>query len=144
MYYLNILIIFLLFVFFSACSQNFQKNGLSEKTIDKFDIKIGKTSKQYLTKKYGPPTFQNVFNKNVIYYVMHNTSYKTFEKRKTDKLLVFEITFDNENKVLKFKKYNQNDSININIAKSEDETELNMRTFWKDIINAMRRKNVEN
>ena len=104
MYYLNILIISL-FVFFSACSQNLQKNGLSEKTIDKFDIKIGKTSKQYLKKKYVPPTFQNVFNKNVIYYVMHNTSYKTFEKRKTDKLLVFEITLDDKNIVQDYKIY---------------------------------------
>ena len=101
MYYLNIFILFLLLFFFNACSQNFQKNGLSEKQIKKFEIKIGETSKEYLTKKYGPPTFENVFNKNVIYYVMHNTSYKTFEERKTDELLVYEITLDDENKVLK-------------------------------------------
>ena len=101
MYYLNIFILFLLLIFFSGCSQNFQKNGISEKKIKNFEIKVGETSKEYLTKKYGPPTFENVFNKNVIYYVMHNTSYKTFEKRKTDELLVYEITLDNENKVLK-------------------------------------------
>ena len=144
MYYLNIFILFLLLFFFNACSQNFQKNGLSEEKIKKFEIKIGETSKEYLTKKYGPPTFENVFNKNVIYYVMHNTSYKTFEERKTDELLVYEITLDNENKVLKFKQYNENDSININVTDIEDETDLDMTTFWKDIINAMRRKNVEN
>ena len=144
MYYLNIFILFILLIFFNACSQNFQKNGLSEKKLEKFEIQIGKTSKEYLTKKYGPPTFENVFNKNVIYYVMHNTSYKTFEERKTDKLLVYEITLDNENKVLKLKQYDKNDSYNINVNKSEDENELDMSSFWKDILNAMRRKNIEN
>ena len=144
MYYLNIFILFILLIFFNACSQNFQKNGLSEKKIKNFEIKVGETSKEYLTKKYGPPTFENVFNKNVIYYVMHNTSYKTFEERKTDKLLVFEITLDNENKVLKLKQYDKNDSFNINVNKSEDENELDMSSFWKDILNAMRRKNIEN
>ena len=144
MYYLNIFILFLLLFFFNACSQNFQKNGLSEKKIKKFEIKIGKTSKETLTKKYGPPTFENVFNKNVIYYVMHNTSYKTFEERKTDELLVYEITLDNKNKVLKLKQYDKNDSFNINVNKSEDENELDMSSFWKDILNAMRRKNIEN
>ena len=144
MYYLNIFILFLLLFFFNACSQNFQKNGLSEKQIKKFEIKIGKTSKEYLTKKYGPPTFENVFNKNVIYYVMHNTSYKTFEERKTDELLVYEITLDNENKVLKLKQYDKKDSININVNKSEDENELDMSSFLKDILNAMRRKNSKN
>ena len=144
MYYLNIFILFLLLFFFNACSQNFQKNGLSENKIKKFEIKIGKTSKEYLTKKYGPPTFENVFNKNVIYYVMHNTSYKTFEERKTDELLVYEITLDNDNKVLKLKQYDKNDSFNINVNKSEDENELDMSSFWKDILNAMRRKNIEN
>ena len=35
MYYLNIFILFLLLFFFNACSQNFQKNGLSEKQLYK-------------------------------------------------------------------------------------------------------------
>ena len=144
MYYLNIFIILILLIFFNACSQNVQKNGLSEKKIEKFEIKIGKTSKEYLIKKYGPPTFENVFNKNVIYYVMHNTSYKTFEERKTDKLLVYEITLNNENKVLKLKQYDKKDSFNINVNKSEDANEIDMSSFWKDILNAMRRKNIEN
>ena len=77
MYHLNFLIILVFFL--NACSQNFQNNGLSKKKLDNFEINIGKTSKQFLTKKYGPPIFENIFNKNVIYYVSHNTSYKTFE-----------------------------------------------------------------
>ena len=143
MYYLNILIIFLLFVFFSACSQNFQKNGLSEKTIDKFDIKIGKTSKKFLIDNYGPPIFENVFNDNVIYYVSHSTSYKTFDDRKTDKLSVFEITLDNKNVVQKYKKYSDKDSLDIKVVKNNDDKGIDLTTFWKDLVRALRRTNTE-
>ena len=142
MYHLNFLIILIFFL--NACSQNFQNNGLSKKKLDNFEINIGKTSKQFLTKKYGPPIFENIFNKNVIYYVSHNTSYKTFEKRKTDKLLVYEIIFDNKNIVKDFKKYTEKDSYNINISKNNDDSDLNLTMFWKDILNAMRRNNVDN
>ena len=142
MYHLNFLIILIFFL--NACSQNFQNNGLSKKKLDNFEINIGKTSKQFLTKKYGPPMFENIFNKNVIYYVSHNTSYKTFEKRKTDKLLVYEIIFDNKNIVKDFKKYTEKDSYNINISKNNDDSDLDLTMFWKDILNAMRRNNVDN
>lgn len=142
MYHLNFLIILIFFL--NACSQNFQNNGLSKKKLDNFEINIGKTSKQFLTKKYGPPIFENIFNKNVIYYVSHNTSYKTFEKRKTDKLLVYEIIFDNKNIVKDFKKYTEKDSYNINISKNNDDSDLDLTMFWKDILNAMRRNNVDN
>ena len=142
MYHFNFLIILIFFL--NACSQNFQNNGLSKKKLDNFEINIGKTSKQFITKKYGPPMFENIFNKNVIYYVSHNTSYKTFEKRKTDKLLVYEIIFDNKNIVKDFKKYTEKDSYNINISKNNDDSDLDLTMFWKDILNAMRRNNVDN
>ena len=105
MYNLKLIITFLIFIL-SSCSQTFQKNGLSEKKIENFDIKIGKTSKKFLIDNYGPPIFENVFNDNVIYYVSHSTSYETFDDRKTDKLLVFEITLDDKNVVKKFNNVN--------------------------------------
>ena len=141
MYHLNFFIILIFFL--NACSQNFQNNGLSEKKINNLEIKIGKTSKQNLTKKYGPPIFENIFNKNVIYYVSHNTSYKTFEKRKTDNLLVFEIILDNKNIVKQYKQYTKKDSFDLNISKNEDTSGINFTMFWKDIINAMRRRNID-
>ncbi len=143
MYYLN-LFIFLLLFFFNGCSQNFQNNGLSEKKIEKFNIKIGKTSKKNLAEKFGPPIFENLFNENVIYYILHNTSYKTFEKRKTDKLQVFEITLDNKDIVKNYKEYTEKDSMNINISEVEDMNKTNFITFWKDIVNAIGKKNIQN
>ena len=142
MYNLKLIIIFLIFIL-SSCTQTFQNNGLSEKKIENFDIKIGKTSKKFLIDNYGPPIFENVFNDNVIYYVSHSTSYKTFDDRKTDKLLVFEITLDDKNIVQKYKKYSDKDSLDIKVSKNNDDKDIDLTSFWKDIIRALRRTNTE-
>ena len=140
MYNLKLIITFLIFIL-SSCSQTFQKNGLSEKKIENFDIKIGKTSKKFLIDNYGPPIFENVFNDNVIYYVSHNTSYKTFDDRKTDKLLVYEITLDDKNVVKKYKKYSDKDSLDIKVSRNNDDNDIDLTSFWKDLIRALRRTN---
>ena len=140
---LKFFIILLIFIL-SSCTQKFQNNGLSEKQIENFDIKIGKTSKKNLINNYGPPIFQNMFNDRVIYYVSHSTSYKTFDKRKTKKLLVLEITLDNDNIVQKIQRFSNKDSFDINVYKEEDGRDTNMISFWKDIVRALRRTNTEN
>ena len=142
MYNLKLIIPLLIFIL-SSCTQTFQKNGLSEKKIENFNIKIGKTSKKFLIDNYGPPIFENVFNDNVIYYVSHSTSYKTFDDRKTDKLLVFEITLDNKNVVQKYKKYSDKDSLDIKVVKNNDDKDIDLTSFWKDVVRALRRTNTE-
>ena len=142
MYKSKLIIPFLIFIL-SSCTQTFQKNGLSEKKIENFDIKIGKTSKKFLIDNYGPPIFENVFNDNVIYYVSHSTSYKTFDDRKTDKLLVFEITLDDKNIVQNYKKYSDKDSVDINVFKNNNDKDINLTSFWKDLVRALRRTNTE-
>ena len=136
---LKLFIILLIFIL-SSCAQTFQNNGLSEKEIENFDIKIGKTTKKYLIRNYGPPIFENVFNDNVIYYISHSTSYKTFEERKTKKMLILEIRLDNKNIVQDLKKYSEKDSFQINLSKKEDAKKINMTSFWKDIVRALRKK----
>ena len=140
---LKLFIILLIFIL-SSCAQTFQNNGLSEKEIENFDIEIGKTSKKYLINSYGPPIFENLFNDNVIYYVSHSTSYKTLEERKTKKMLVLEITLDNKDIVQNLKKYSEKDSFQINLSKKEDTKNIDMTSFWKDILRALRRKDNEN
>ena len=134
-----IVLIFLL----SSCTKTLQNNGFSNKKIESFDIKIGQTSKKYLLKNYGPPIFENVFKENVMYYISHSTSYKTFDERKTEKLLVLEVTLDNKNIVQKIKKYSNNDSIDFKVSKNQEKRNINFTNFWKDIVRALRRKNTE-
>ena len=140
---LKLVIIFLIFIL-NSCTQTIQNNGLSEKKIENFNIKIGETSRKNLISNYGPPIFEDVFNDNVIYYISHITSYKTFEERKTKKLLVLEITLDNNDIVQNFKKYTDKDSFQINVSKKQDDKKINITSFWKDIIRALRRNENKN
>ena len=142
MNYFKLAIIVLIFLF-SSCTKTIQNNGFSNKKIESFDIKIGQTSKNYLLKNYGPPIFENVFKENVIYYISHSTSYKTFDERKTEKLLVLEITLDNKNIVQKIKKYSNKDIYEIKVSKNQEKRNINFTNFWKDIVRALRRKNTE-
>ena len=135
------LIIILLFFFISSCTQTFQNSGLSEKKIENFDIQIGETSKKYLIENFGPPIFENVFNDNIIYYVSHRTSYKTFNKRKTRKLKVLEIKLDDNNIVQKITEYSDKDGLDLQVSKNQDDSNINLISLWKDIIRALARKN---
>ena len=143
MYYLKFIL--LLAVFFNvSCSQKIQKTGLSSVKINEIRIKEGITTKSILMKKYGPPVFESVFNKNTVYYVSHVTGYKNLSDRKTLNLVVFEITFNDKNIVNKIKKYNELDTKNVKISKKNSIEKNNTSIqFWKDIINNLRRRNVE-
>ena len=143
MYYLKFILI-LVVIFNTSCSQNIQKTGLSNVKINEIKIEEGVTTKSNLMKKYGPPVFESVFNKNTVYYVSHITGYKNLSDRKTLNLIVFEITFNNKNIVNKIKKYNKFDSKNVKISDKNSLEKNNVSIqFWKDIINNLRRRNIE-
>ena len=143
MYYLKFILISVVF-FNASCSQNIQKTGLSNVKINEIKIEEGITTKSNLIKKYGPPVFDSVFNKNTVYYVSHVTGYKNLSDRKTLNLVVFEITFNDKNIVKTIKKYNKFDSKNVKISKKNSLEKNNTSIqFWKDIINNLRRRNVE-
>ena len=143
MFYLKFILVFAVF-FNASCSQKIQKTGLSSVIINKIKIEEGITTKSNLIKKYGPPVFESVFNQNTIYYVSHLTGFKNLSDRKTLNLVVFEITFNDKNIVNKVKKYNKFDSKNVKISKKNSlEKNNTSMQFWKDIINNLRRRNVE-
>ena len=143
MFYLKFILILVIF-FNASCSQKIQKTGLSSVKINEIKIEEGITTKSNLIKKYGPPVFDSVFNQNTIYYVSHVTGYKNLSDRKTLNLVVFEITFNDKNIVKKIKKYNKFDSKNVKISKKNSLEKNNTSIqFWKDIINNLRRRNVE-
>ena len=143
MFYLKFILI-LAVIFNASCSQNIQKTGLSSVKINEIKIEEGITTKLNLIKKYRPPVFKSVFNQNTVYYVSHVTGYKNLSDRKILNLVVFEITFNDKNIVNKVKKYNKFDSKNVKISKKNSlEKNNTSMQFWKDIINNLRRRNIE-
>ena len=143
MYYQFILIC-VFSVILTTCSPIIQNNGISENKLKKIVIEIGKTSKNDLNNKYGPPIFEGVFNKNVIYYVSHQTSYKLLDKVKTKKLLIYEITLNDKNIVDNFKKFSEKDSFNISISDKASQHDKDSVFIWKELLNNMRKNNIQN
>ena len=143
MYYQFILIC-IFSVILTSCSPTIQNNGISENKLKKIVIEIGKTSKNDLIKKYGPPVFESVFNEKVIYYVSHKTSYKLLDKAKTKKLLIYEISLNDKNIVKNFKKYSEKDSFNISISDKASDHNKDSVFIWKELLNNMRRNNIQN
>ena len=143
MYYQFILIC-IFSVILTSCSPTIQNNGISENKLKKIVIEIGKTSKNDLIKKYGPPVFEGVFNEKVMYYVSHKTSYKLLDKVKTKKLLIYEISLNDKNIVENFKKYTEKDSLNISISDKESEHNKDNVFIWKELLNNMRKNNIQN
>ena len=143
MYYLNIFIC-ILSVILTSCSPTIQNNGLSKIKFDKIIIEIGKTTKKELIKKHGPPVFESLFNKNVIYYVSHQTSYKLLDKIKTKKLLIYEISLNDKNIVESFKKYSEKDSFNISVSDKESDHDKDNVFIWKELLDNMRRNKIQN
>ena len=131
-------------VILTSCSPTIQNNGISENKFKKIIIEIGKTSKNDLIKKYGPPVFEGVFNEKVIYYVSHKTSYKLLDKVETKKLLIYEINLNDKNIVENFKKYTEKDSFNISIADKASDHNKDNSFIWKELLNNMRRNNIQN
>ena len=143
MYYLKILFcIFLLIL--TSCSSNIQNNGLTEIKFNKINVNIGKTKKKDLISQYGPPFFESVFNENVIYYVSHKTSYKILDEFRTEKLYVYEITFNEKNIVSNFKKYSKKNAFNISVSDKASEYDKDTIFILKEILNNMRRNNIQN
>ena len=143
MYY-QIILISIFSVILSSCSPTIQNNGMSEIKFDKIIIETGKTTKNDLIKKYGPPVFEGIFNEKVIYYVSHKTSYKLLDKVKTKKLLIYEISLNDKNIVKNFKKYSEKDAFNISISDKASEHNQDSIFIWKELLNNMRRNNIQN
>ena len=143
MYYLKIFFcIFLLTL--TSCSTNIQNNGITEIKFKKINVQIGKTTKKDLISQYGPPFFESVFNKNVIYYVSHKTSYKVLEKFKTAKLMIYEISLNEKNVVSNLKKYSEKNAVNISVSNKTSEDNKDTTFIFKEILNNMRRNNAQN
>ena len=143
MSFLKLILIFITFLNIS-CSQNIQNNGISNIKIKDIIIEPGKTSRVQLINKYGPPVFESVFNNNTIYYVSHASSYKNLNDRKTAALIVYEIILDKKNIVQKVNKYDEEDATNIEVSskKTLDKNDKSIM-FFRDLINNMRRRNLE-
>jgi outer membrane protein assembly factor BamE (lipoprotein component of BamABCDE complex) len=141
--YLKFLIIFII-LFISSCTDNIQKNGLSITKINQIKVKIGETSKEDLNNKYGPPVFESIFNKDIVYYASHTSSYLNFNPRETKQLIVLKITLDNKNIVQNVQKYTEKDAKDIHVSNMNTNGRDNRGIFLKQILQNLKRNTIQN
>ena len=141
MKYFLILIMFFLF----GCIETKQINGIRFNKIKNFNIEIGKTSKSSLINEYGPPSFESPFKKSIIYYTSQNTVYKNLSAPQVEKMILYQVYLDKNGIVTKFNKYNEKDIVNLEIMNDGKEKKENtLRALFKQMINNLQRRNLEN
>ena len=141
MKYFLILIMF----FLVSCVETKQVNGIRFEKIDNFNIEIGKTSKSLLITKYGPPSFESPFKKNIIYYSSQNTVYKNLSAPQVEKMILYQIYLDENGLVTKFNKYNEKEIVNLEIMGDEkEENENTLRALFKQMINNLQKRKLQN
>ena len=141
MKYFLILILF----FLVGCVQTKQINGIRFDKIKNFNIEIGKTSKSSLISTYGPPSFESPFKKNIIYYTSQNTVYKNLSAPQVEKMILYQVYLDENGIVTKFNKYNEQEIVNLEIMENgKGKKENTLRTFFKQMISNLQKRNLEN
>ena len=147
MRFLNCFLIIAVFLL-TGCVQTKQINGISFNNINDFNLEIGKTSKNSLINKYGPPSFESPFNKNIIYYISQNTIYKNLDAPQVKKMILYKVNLDKNNIVKEFKQYDEKNIEKIEIAEdAEDAVEQNdnkLMLIIKEIIGNMQKRNLQN
>ena len=144
MYFLNFFLVIIIFLF-TGCVENKQINGISFNKINDFNIEIGKTSKNLLLNKYGPPSFESPFNKSIIYYVSQNTVYKNLDAPKVKKMTLYKINLDKNNLVKDFKQYNEKDIAKLEIAEDAVlQNDNKLMLIIKEMIRNLQKQNLQN
>jgi len=144
MNFMNYFLILMMF-FLVACVETKQINGIRFNKIKNFNIEIGKTSKSSLINEYGPPSFESPFKKSIIYYTSQNTVYKNLSAPQVEKMILYQVYLDKNGIVTKFNKYNEKDIVNLEIMNDGKEKKENtLRALFKQIINNLQRRNLEN
>ena len=144
MRYLNCFLITAVFLL-TGCFQTKQINGISFNKINDFNVEIGKTSKNSLINKYGPPSFESPFNKNIIYYISQNTIYKNLNAPQVKKMILYKVNLDKNNIVKEFKQYDEKNIEKIEIAEDAvGQNDNKLMLIIKEMIGNMQKRNLQN
>ena len=136
-----------LMLFLVSCSFSFDKeiinHGSNLKSLNEMNIIIGKTSKSFIVKSFGPPSFINPYNKKNVFYVSQEMKREIGKVNQFEELDYLEIFYDNNDIVKNFYYKKENLPNDINLSKlDEDSTAENRKAFefFRNIFTNLRRK----
>ena len=115
---------FILLSFLVSCQPRISKHGNFFNS-DKIKlIKKTKLNKSEILEIFGEPTTTSTFSDNVWYYISFVQSEKAYFEIKNLENTVLVVTFNKNQTVKKYKIYNENDSIEINISDLKTDSSL--------------------
>ena len=97
-------------------------------------LKIGKDSKETVSKILGQPTFKGALGDNSYYYVGTVNSKVAFLDPSVHEQYVLELNFDKGNKLKKIFIYDENQSIDVAMSSLETESSGQKETFLQSLI----------
>ena len=131
-----------------SCSYAFDKEiinyGVDFKSFNTLNIQEGKTSKSYIMKRLGPPSFTNPYDKNNVYYISQKMKKEIGKVNQFQEATFLEIFYNKNNKVIKFNYKKDNLPNDINLSKLDEKSIAEDRTtfeFLRNILSNLRRRN---
>ena len=140
----NLHLVFLLV----SCSLSFDKEiinyGPILKSFDQINIKKGETSKSFVIKKLGPPSFVNPYDRKNVYYISQKMKKEIGDVNQFEEASFLEIFYNEKDKVIDFNFKKQNLPNNFSLSELKDKSIEDDRTSFevlRNILSNLRRNN---
>ena len=140
----NLHLVFLLV----SCSLSFDKEiinyGPILKSFDQIKIKKGETSKSFIIKKLGPPSFVNPYDRKNVYYISQKMKKEIGNVNQFVETSFLEIFYTENDKVVEFSFKKENLPNNFSLSKLNEKSIADDRTSFevlRNILSNLRRNN---
>ena len=131
-----------------SCSFPFDKeiinHGSNLKSFNVNDIKKGQTSKSFIIKKLGPPSFTNPYDKKHVYYISQKMNKEIGKVNQFLETSFLEIFYNENDKIIKYNFKKENIGNNISLSKLNEKSIAEDRItfeFLNNILSNIRRRN---
>ena len=137
-----------LIVLLVSCSLSFDKEiinyGPNLKTFNKIEIIKGETSKSFIIKQLGPPSFTNPYNNKNVFYISQQMNKEIGKVNQFKEASILEIYYNENNIIIEYNYKKENLPNDINLSELDEKSfEENRITFefFKNILSNLRRRN---
>ena len=134
--------------FLVSCSLSFDKEiihyGPILRSFDQINLKKGETSKSFVLKKLGPPSFINPYDSKNVYYISQKMKKEIGNVNQFEETSFLEIFYNENDKVIEFNFKKENLPNDISLSKLNEKSLGEDRTSFevlRNILSNLRRKN---
>ena len=130
-----------------SCSLPFDKEiinyGPDLKYLNKIRIIKGETSKSFIIKQLGPPSFTNPYNNKNVFYISQKMNKEIGKVNQFQEVSFLEIYYNENNKIIEYNYKKENLPNHIDLSELDEESIAENRTtfeFLKNILSNLRRR----